>query len=336
MAEITDKQESQRTKLEEVVPLETPFELQLAVASVCNFRCNYCPCSRPDLLKKNGVKKGVMDFELYKKVIDDLAEFPQTIKILRLVKEGEPLLNKRFVDMVSYAKEKQPEVKIDTTTNAILLTPKLSDAIISVGLDKIFISLQGINAQAFKKIAHVDIDFDKLLENVIYFCENRQNCRVYIKVPDVGLNKEEKEQFFEMFDKYADELFVEHIIPTWPDFDISHVKKDDGVGLFGNQVEDKWINVCPIIFYNLNVDFDGSIPPCQLDWAHKTVLGNVKNKSLFNVWNGKVFNDLRRLHLRNERHLHPLCGKCEALQFCRVDKIDEFAEGLLQRFESLP
>ena len=336
MAEIKNKQEAQRTRLETVIPLETPFELQLAVASACNFRCKYCPCSTSDLLKANNVRKGIMDFELYTKIIDGLDEFPQKIKILRLVKEGEPLLNKRFAHMVCYAKEKQPSVLVDTTTNASVLTPQLSDEIIDSGLDKIFISLQGINAKAYYKLAGVKIDFAKLLDNIIYFWENRKQCKVYIKVPDVGVNETEKEQFFKLFDKYADELFVEHIIPTWPDFDISDVKKDDGIGYYGNPVDPNYIKVCPLIFYNLNVDYDGAIAPCPLDWAHKTVLGNVMEHSLYELWNGEKFNDFRRLHLCGERERHPLCGKCVTLQYCNVDNIDVYADELLQRFEYLP
>jgi radical SAM protein with 4Fe4S-binding SPASM domain len=336
MAEIKNKQDSQRTRLETVIPLETPLELQLAVASACNFRCGYCPCSTSDLLKENNVKKGIMKFDLYQKLIDDLDEFPEKIKILRLVKEGEPLLNKRFADMVRYAKKKQPSVKVDTTTNASLLTPEFSDEIIDSGLDKIFISLQGINAEAYNRLANVTVDFNKLLENVIYFCEHRKNCKVYVKVPDIGVNEPEKKKFFELFNDYADEMFVEHIIPTWPDFDISNVKKDDGIGYYGDPVDPNYIKVCPLIFYNLNVDYDGAIAPCPLDWAHKTVLGNVKEQSLYELWNGFKFNEFRKLHLRGERSSHPLCGKCVTLQYCKVDNIDNYVDELLPRFEYLP
>jgi radical SAM protein with 4Fe4S-binding SPASM domain len=336
MAVIISKQDTQRTRLDTVIPLETPFELQLAVTNVCNFRCRYCPCSAPDLLKKNNVKKGIMDFELYTKIIDDLDEFPQKIKILRLVKEGEPLLNKRFADMVRYAKKKQPSVTVDTTTNASLLTPQLSDAIIDAGLDKIFISLQGINAKTYKRLADVDVDFNNLLENIIYFCRNRRHCNIYVKVPDIGINEFEKKQFFRLFDSYVDEIFIEHIIPTWPDFDISHIKKDDGIGYYGDPVYPNYIKVCPTIFYNLNVDFDGAIAPCPLDWAHVTELGCVKQQSLYAIWNGHKLNELRRLHLLNERARHPLCGKCVTLQYCNVDIIDAYADELLHRFNHLP
>lgn len=331
MAKVKRKQESERIRLETAIPLETPLELQIAVASTCNFKCGYCPCSRPDLLKANNVQKGIMNFDLYKKVIDDLDGFPKPVKILRLVKEGEPLLNKRFADMVRYAKKKQPLVTVDTTTNAALLTPELSDAIIDSGLDKIFISFQGIRAEAYKRLAGVDIDFNRLLENVIYFCRNRKRCKVYIKVPDIGVNAYERDEFFKLFNDYADEMFVEHIVPTWPDFDISEAKKDDGLGLYGNPIDAQHIKVCPIIFYNFNINYDGSVAPCQLDWAHKIVLGNIRQQSLYDVWNGDDFNGLRRLHLRGGRLSHPLCGKCDALQYCEVDNIDSYAGELLNK-----
>jgi len=331
MADIKSKQAAERVKLETVIPLKTPFVLQLAVANTCNFRCRYCPCSDSGLLKKNQVKKGLMDFALYTKIIDDLDQFPEQIKILRLVKEGEPLLNKRLADMIRYAKRKQPFVKVDTTTNASLLTPERSDELIDAGLDKIFISLQGLNADTYKRLSGVDIDFDQLIENVRYFSRNRKGCQLYIKVPDIGVNESEKRQFFEMFDPYADEVFVEHIIPTWPDFDISGVKEDDGLGLYGNPKDETPIKVCPIIFYNLNIDFDGLMAPCQLDWAHKVALGNVKDTPLYELWNGEKFNNFRCLHLRGRRMAHTLCGKCTTLEYCNVDNIDAHANRLIRK-----
>ncbi len=336
MAEIKSKQSTERTKLETVIPLKTPYVLMLGIASACNFKCIYCPCSAQELLKEHNVKKGIMPYDLFTKIIDDLDDFPDKLKVLRLVKEGEPLLNKRFADMVRYAKKKQPSVEIDTTTNASLLTPELSDSIIEAGLDKIFISLQGINAKSYKKLSGVDIDFDKLLENIYYFCKKRGRCKVYIKVPDISVNEVEKEMFFKMFSAHADEMFIEHIIPTWPGFDLSSVKKDDGIGYYGQPVHSGYIKVCPIMFYDMTVDPDGSVPPCQLDWLHKTPLGNVNNESLFQIWNGARFNELRKFHLRGNRSKHPFCGKCQALEYCNVDNIDPFADELLERFKSLP
>lgn len=326
MAVVKRKQDLNRTKLETVIPIKTPYVLQLAVSSLCTFKCVYCP------VKDGRFGKGFMDFRTYTKIIDDLFLFPDHVKVIRLVKEGEPLFNDRFVDMIRYAKMCFPRVVVDTTTNAFFLTPKLSDEIISAGLDKIFISLQGITNEAYRKVAGVSINFDTLKEHIFYFCRNKKQCKVYIKVPDMGVTSKEIEMFFKMFDDYADEVFVERMVPTWPDFDFSKYKKDDGIGYYGNPVNPKYVNICAFPFYIMPINHDGTVAHCQLDWKRTYSLGDVTKQNLYEIWNGKVFNDFRKIHLLGERQKHYLCGKCQGLQYCEVDNIDSHSENLLRKF----
>src|SRR4030043_1495730 len=110
-----------RTKLEEVIPLEVPFVVFLDPADICNFQCKFCPTGNRALIKNIKRNSGLMDFELYKKIIADLCEFEKPIKVLRLYKDGEPLLNPRFADMVHYAKKSGCTLQVDTTTNGSLL-----------------------------------------------------------------------------------------------------------------------------------------------------------------------------------------------------------------------
>src|SRR5262245_44991812 len=125
-----------RTKLEEVIPLTTPFILFVDPASTCNFQCTFCPTGDRELIKSTGRYQGVMQFDLYQKIIDDLALFPEEIKVLRLYKDGEPLLNKNLAKMVAYAKQSGRVPYIDTTTNGTLITPARMGALIAAGLDK--------------------------------------------------------------------------------------------------------------------------------------------------------------------------------------------------------
>ncbi len=67
-----------------------------------------------------------MKYEVFTKIIDDLAEFDQPIKVLRMYKDGEPFLNKRLADMIAYAKASGHVDYIDTTTNGTFLTPSAS------------------------------------------------------------------------------------------------------------------------------------------------------------------------------------------------------------------
>ena len=336
MAEIKSKQATDRTPLETVIPLETPYVVQLAVSSACNYKCKYCPASEPDSLKSFGVTKGLMPFDLFCKIVDDLADFPEPIRVLRLVKEGEPLLNKRLPDMIRYAKRKQPDIPVDTTTNGHLLTPETSDRLLDAGLDRILISLQGITDEAYKRVAGVDVVFETIFDNVRYFCERKGGCRVYVKVPDVGVTEDEAQAFYTMFTDLADEMFVERMVPTWPDFDFSTFKEDDGVGYYGQPILADDVTVCSLVFYAMTINHDGTVPPCVFDWRHICDLDDVRQRGLYDIWNGKPLNDFRRAQLRGERWKIPLCANCKALQYCNVDVIDDHAAPLLAKFGPLP
>ena len=63
----------------------------------CNFRCTFCPTGDYELLKSVSRPLGVMPYELFCKIIDDLKEFPEKLKSLRLYKDGEPFLNKNLI-----------------------------------------------------------------------------------------------------------------------------------------------------------------------------------------------------------------------------------------------
>lgn len=95
-----------RTKLETGIPFSVPFIINVDPSDLCNFKCKFCPSGDIELMKKVGRSLKNMDFELYKKIINDICEFEKPIKVLRLYKDGEPLLNPRLADIVKYAKEK--------------------------------------------------------------------------------------------------------------------------------------------------------------------------------------------------------------------------------------
>ena len=73
-----------RTRLETVIPLSVPFIINVDPADVCNFQCKFCPTGDRKLIRNTpGRNHGLMDFDLYKKIIDDIGEFEKPIKVLR-------------------------------------------------------------------------------------------------------------------------------------------------------------------------------------------------------------------------------------------------------------
>ena len=78
---------NQRTRLETVIPLSTPYILFVDPSSACNLKCSFCPCggAHSELWTEEKHRSvGIMDMNLFRKVIDDCAGFPEKIKVLRL------------------------------------------------------------------------------------------------------------------------------------------------------------------------------------------------------------------------------------------------------------
>jgi radical SAM protein with 4Fe4S-binding SPASM domain len=320
-----------RTQLEAVIPLRTPFIINIDPSDRCNFQCKFCPTGDRELMKKTkGRGHGNMDFELYKKVIDDLGEFEDKIKVIRLYKDGEPLLNPYFADMVKYAKESGYCDRVDTTTNASLLTPELSLRIIDAGLDRINISVEGINELQYSDFSQYKIDFQKFVGNIRFFYEHRKQCEMIIKINGDILTESEKQQFYDIFGDITDGIFIESIMDCWPTFEQKKVNVNETRGIYGNNIKE--VLVCPYVFYCLYINSDGTYSLCFLDWARKMLLGNIQTETSKQVWNSVELKEYQKMFLRGERKSHPICKDCGQLKQGQPDDIDEFANELLKIF----
>lgn len=319
-----------RTKLETVIPLRVPFIINVDPSDICNFQCKFCPTGDRALMEKTpGRNYGIMDFELYKKIIDDISEFEKPIKVLRLYKDGEPLLNPRFAEMVKYAKEKKCSERIDTTINASLLNPKRNLEIIEAGLDRINISIEGINENQYLEFSKCKIDFDKLVGNIRHLYENKKNCEIIVKINGDILSEGDKKKFYEIFGDIADGVYIEHIMACWPGFELKGVDVNQEYGIYGQKIKE--VQVCPYIFYSFSINSDGSVSICFLDWSRKLIIGNAKTQKVKDIWNGEELREYQKMFLMKKRKTHPVCGNCGQMTHGQPDDIDGYAEMLLER-----
>lgn len=319
-----------RTALETVIPLSTPMILFIDPSSSCNFRCSFCPTGNPKLIKGTGRYQGQMDFELYKKIIDDLKEFDSQIKVLRLYKDGEPFLNKKFPDMIRYAKDSGIVPYIDTTTNGFLLEPERIKPVLDAGLDKINISVDGMSDEQFLDFTGVKVDFEKYVEGIKRLYDMKGNCEISVKIAGDFLTEEEKQRFYDTFGDYADRIFIENVAPCWPEFGVEdRLKVDITRGIYNQPIKE--ISTCPYLFYSVSVNSDGTVSLCFLDWARKLIIGDLRKQSLKEVWDSDILFEHQINHLRGKRKENPTCKECGQLSHCRPDNIDPFVEELAEK-----
>jgi radical SAM protein with 4Fe4S-binding SPASM domain len=322
-----------RTKLELVIPLETPFVIFVDPSDACNFKCRFCPTSDRELMKAVGRPWKQLPFDLFTKIADDMAAFPEKVEVLRLYKDGEPLLNKRLADMIKYAKDVGASNRIDTTTNAALLTKEKGKAIADAGLDRINISVYGITNEHYKSFSGVKLEFERVLSNIRDFYEIRGNCEMLVKINGDTLTAKEKQLFLDQFGDYTDKIHIEHIMSCWPEFELRGVEVNSDKGIYGQEIKE--VDACSYPFYSFSINSDGLVSVCFLDWGRKMIVGDVKEQSVQEIWNGKPMRAYRKMFLEGKRKQHQTCGNCGQMTHGLPDNIDPFKEQLLHKLNDI-
>ena len=321
-----------RTELKNALPLRTPYVIYIDPCDTCNFRCKFCPSGNAELMKKTrGRGHGPMDFELYKGIIDSLKDFPDPVRVIRLYKEGEPLVNPRFADMVRYAKSSEKVLRVDTTTNASLLTPERSLEIIDAGLDRLNISVEGMNSRQYWEFSGHRIDFQKFVDNIAFFYDHKKQCEMNIKINGDILTPEQEAEFYRTFGNITDGISVEWTIEYWPKFGQMQVEYDEGISLLGGKSRE--VQVCPYVFYEMCINSNGTYSLCRFDWNHAMILDPHVSAppTPKKIWDSIVLWNFQQQFLRKERKQMTVlsCPKCGILKQGVPEDLDEFAEEIL-------
>ncbi len=329
-----------RVQLNKVLPLDTPFTLNVFPVNYCNFRCSFCAQS----LGTQGLKeeynydvKEKMELSTFENIAKKSKEFKNPYKLLSFMGHGEPLLHKDLPKMIEIAKKNAIADRIEIITNGSLLTKNLSDELIDAGINNIRISLEGMSSQAYKDICGANIDFNAFLDNIAYFHEKgaRTGSKIFVKVIDCCLKEGEDKLFYETFDKISSRMYIEQVKPVYSGVDI---KSDENATVltdrYGNEHTPRL--VCPLAFFSLSIWPNGDTAPC--DAIYKPIsLGNVNSDSLKDMFSGSKANSFRVKLLKGEKNSLYGCSKCCAPDdvSCEQDELDSEKERLLTLYNGL-
>lgn len=331
MAQYNGRSEQKRTRLADVIPVNTPFVFGFFTGDICNFKCKYC--IQASLNSGIELQDKFLDWSTFIEVADSLKQFPNRIKKVLFSSMGEPLLNKNLPKMIAYLNANDVADAYEIVTNASVLTHELSRQLIDAGLTRLCVSIQGIIDQKYLDICQAKVKFANIVDELSYFYnyikKSNKNCAVHIKTVDIALDDGEEKRFKEIFDGICDTLFIDSVVPSYPGIDYSEMCNDN-IGLYGKGTIER--KVCPSVFYTLYVLPNGDVVTC-CDPPYPIVLGNIKNESLIDMWNGKRRKEFLRMQLQGNRHKHPVCQRCiqPNITDFKEDDLDEVAEILLKK-----
>lgn len=130
--------------------------IHVELTNRCNFACQFCP---EEVMSR---ERGEMEFDLFKKVIDEI-EREQLTGTVMLHVMGEPLLCGYFAKAVDYIHSK--ELRVCLTTNGALMSDESTAKLAKSGIDHIVFSVQTPEKKSFK-LRKTDMAFDKY-KNII-------------------------------------------------------------------------------------------------------------------------------------------------------------------------
>ena len=120
-----------------------PFMMMVEPTNFCNLKCPLCPSGNGEMKRA----RGHMNLDDFKGLIDEVGEY---LVLLMLWNQGEPFINKGFVEMVRYARDRR--IPTMTSTNGhYIRNIEQARAIVASGLDEIIVSLDGVDQETYER-----------------------------------------------------------------------------------------------------------------------------------------------------------------------------------------
>ncbi len=267
-----------------------PIHLDIEVTNACNYKCYMC------FQAFDPPKYGFMDFDLFKKMIDEGEK--HGLCSIKLLFRGEPLLHKDIVKMVAYAKQ-HGVIEVAFNTNASLLTESRAREFIEAGLDKIVCSVDGCTKEVYERI-RIGGNFDVVLGNIKRLQEFKKEMGVShpivrVQMVDTPKNHHQIPEYIEFWGKIADQVATEAL------YEWEHMAEDPSVSKEF---------CCAQLWQRLMILWNGDVVLCCGDNRGRLRVGNVMKDNLADIWQSERLKVYRGLHLKGESHKMEICRRC--------------------------
>lgn len=314
----------------------------IEITEKCNLKCIMCGANK--LLNR----KTEMNYELFKRIIDELSECG--LKSVTIGAIGEPTLNKNLPEMLRYIQQKK--INLGLITN---LSLPMSKELINVirNVDDLTVSIDGASKETYEKI-RVGANFERTISNLKKVASSKKKNQFltinyviqkenYFEIPKmielldsigninklatgfahigikmnhrIQLNRKELGEFKNRIvpecekSKNKGNIITNHALKS------EYWEKND---IYSAQQKDKNIPLkinsmpCYILWTSTFISPEGILHPCCVFFGKKEYyLGDAKKDTIKDIWNGKKYNKIRKTF---KKHKHPSCRHCTTME----------------------
>lgn len=283
-----------------------PVALGIELTNNCNLKCSECSSGSGAMTRS----RGFMEIDLFEKLITELRPYLYNIN---LYFQGESMLHPQFFSFLRSAFH----IHSILSTNGHFLSEENSEKLVLSGLNKLIVSLDGMDQETYSayrengkietvkkgiiNISDAKNKYRSALQLEIQFLVNRGNEH---QIP--GIKKFAHEVNASLKLKSMQIINKENIaqwVPLKSEF--NRYEKKNGEYKNKNSMPDK----CMRLWFNPVVTWDGKVVPCCFDKDAKHVMGDIKQDSFREIWDGTKYRIFRKSILSG-RHMVDICRNC--------------------------
>lgn len=273
--------------------LEFPTKVQLQTTSRCNYNCTMCPYP----IAASGTST-VMTFEIYCKILSELAQAVHPIK-LSFSLQNEPTLDRRFLEFILMADRMVPNLDwIAIVSNGSALTREHLSFLSGLSKVRLTVSVNATDRERYANVHGRDF-WPKILELLEGWSGNRSRVRVSFVVDPAS--HEEARNFREFWRTRGYRTRAVPINSRIGQVDLG----GDGYG------SDDSFGHCHYPVDTINILASGDVILCCNDWRHEQSFGSVATSSIREIWNSNAMLSVRRRAIDGSIRSTGPCSSCD-------------------------
>lgn len=275
-----------------------PKVIYIETINKCNANCIMCP---NDKIRRERL---TMSDELFRVAVKKCVEMNLVATRIFFHKEGEPLLDKKIVSRIAFAKKfLGKDNKLGLNTNAMLLTQELSENLINAGLDTIYFSVDGTDKTSYEAI-RLGLNYETVVENIRRFFFVKQKLKSDIRVIMQMLTQDDSEETVKRFKNIWKDFPCEFYIKRM------HSYLDGGHSSLTKKIDNLQLKICTDPFNVLVIYSNGNVGLCCWDYNNEYSLGNIYDGDLLDIYNNEKANHLRKCIFNYHGHQIVPCNRC--------------------------
>jgi MoaA/NifB/PqqE/SkfB family radical SAM enzyme len=295
-----------------------PIIYNIETTNACNMKCKMCP--RTTMMTRS---VETMDNKLFQRIVDQLEphsaelwntweQFVESVygipknsmsenhfflyiipRAIQLHGYGDPLLDRSMADHVqllasknipSYFSCNPANINVDTTIEMF-----------KNGLDYIKYSIESVNDESHKQIRGEASNFTNSYKKIAKLLEikRKEKYKTTIIITMLDLNRaNQNEEYLKLKSKFEGldvYIYLKSEDQQW-------YRKD-----FHGTCSVHWSEFCKHPWMSMTVKSNGEVAMCMEDFNNEIVLGDAGKNSLYDIWNGELYDQFRNDHINQKR-----------------------------------